>query len=154
MVVFFQENSDVKQEMSAVRQILYLLLLPILPALAVLSLHPQPPAWNPMALGEGEVDLSIVRDWTDSILWVDARDVTAYEQGHIPGAIHLYEGNFDEQIHVLLDAWHPDMRVVVYCDSRECGASSSLANRLREEFQMDRVYVLKGGWSTWKEAKP
>lgn len=140
--------------MAMIRQVLCLLLLPLLPAWLVLAFHPQRPAWDPMMLDEGEVNMAIVRSWTEPVLWVDAREATAYENEHVPGAVHLYEGNFDEQIPVFLDVWHPDNRVVVYCDSRECGASSALARRLREEFQIDSVYVLKGGWVAWKEAQP
>lgn len=126
------------------------LLLPI--PLAVLNawLNPHAPPWNPMHLSEGEIALEQLLDWEDGYLLVDARPAEAYEAAHMPGAINLYAGEFDTRILNLLDVWSPELKVVVYCDSRQCGASEEMAARLRDDFQMDRVYVLKGGWESYR----
>lgn len=127
-----------------------LLLLPIPFAVLNAWLNPNTPPWNPMQLAEGEVALEHLLDWEDDFILVDARAPEAYESGHIPGAIHLFAGEFDDQILNLLDVWSPDRSVIIYCDSRQCGASEEMATRLREDFQMERVYVLKGGWESYR----
>lgn len=135
------------------REVLLLLLLPVIPAVLSVWWHPQGPSWNTVVLKEGEVDLAAVAKW-DRVLWVDARSPAVFAEGHIPGAINLYFGNFEEQAERFLDVWDPDIPVVVYCSSLQCGASTELANKLRQEWGMENVYVLKGGWEAWREANP
>lgn len=126
-----------------------LLLLAVMPAGLNAWLNPLRPAWNPMQLDEGEVSFAQLSEWTDDYVLVDARSPEAYEEGHIPEAINLYAGAFDDQVIGLLEVWNPEHAVVVYCDSRQCDASEELAKRLRDDFQMDQIYVLKGGWQGW-----
>lgn len=129
-----------------------LLLLALIPAVINAWLNPNTPSWNPMQLAEGELALEQLVDWPYDYLLVDARSPEDFDTAHMPGAINLYAGEFDSQILNLLDVWMPDHSVIVYCDSRQCGASEEIANRLREDFQMEKVFVLKGGWESWMEA--
>jgi rhodanese-related sulfurtransferase len=128
---------------SYIKIVCILCCLPVLPAAVVVLLHPEVPSWNPRVLAEGEVDMQIVRSWEEPVLWVDARAPDKYGSGHIQGAVNLYAGEFDQQIGSFLDLWSPGYRVVVYCDSSACGASKEIAKRLRDEFQIEDVYVLK-----------
>lgn len=107
-----------------------------------------------MQLAEGEIALEHLLEWEDDYILVDAREPEAYMSAHISSAINLNAGEFDIQVLNLLDAWSPDRSVIVYCDSRQCDASEEIANRLREDYQMERVYVLKGGWESWTKAAP
>lgn len=134
------------------RRLLVLLLLPVPFAVMNAWLNPNTPPWNPMHLVEGEIELEQLLDWEDPYILVDARTPEAYHSAHIPGAINLYAGEFDTQILKLLELWSPDHSLVIYCDSRQCDASAEMAVRLREDFQMDRVYVLKGGWDSYRES--
>lgn len=127
-----------------------LLLLAVVPAALNAWLNPSRPAWNLTQLKEGEVNLAQLSLWADAYVLVDARSPEVYEAGHIPEAINVYAGTFDDQILGLLDVWNPEHAVVVYCDSRQCGASEELAKRLRDDFQMEQVYVLKGGWQSYQ----
>lgn len=115
-------------------------------------LNPATPPWDPETLGAGEVNLATVDSWGSGVLWVDARSEGEFEDGHIPGAVLLNEDQFDELLLGLLEEWDGAMPLVVYCDCRQCGASGAVAGRLREDFAMEEVYVLKGGWREWKEA--
>ena len=132
--------------------ILTVLLIPLPLAVINAFLNPNIPPWNPMVLGEKEVDLEQLLAWEGSYILVDARTPESYQDGHLPEAINLHMGEFDNQVLDLLDRWSPDEAIVVYCDSRQCNASEEIANRLREDFQMDPVFVLKGGWESWAEA--
>ena len=129
-----------------------LLLFPIFIGGLNAWLNPSTPPWNPMQLAEGEIELKQLLDWEDNYMLVDARVPESYESAHMPEAINLYAGEFDAQILNLLDIWSPERSVIVYCDSRQCGASEEIAQRLRQDFQMDKVFVLKGGWESWMEA--
>lgn len=129
----------------------------ILVLLAVLAggvngfLNPKVPAWNPNELGDGEVSLVIVRSWEGPVLWIDARSEEAFAEEHIPGAVLLNLDEFDALLPGFFDVWEGNEKLIVYCDSRQCGASEAVALRLREDLAMEEVFVLKGGWSEWKE---
>ena len=129
-----------------------LLLLPALIGGLNAFLNPNAPPWNPMQLAEGEIELMYLLDWEGDYILVDARTSENYGVDHMPEAINLNAGEFDAQILNLLDIWSPDYSIIVYCDSRQCGASEEIANRLREDFQMEKVFVLKGGWESWLSA--
>lgn len=128
---------------------LILLLLPIVPAVLNAWFNPSSPPWTETTLAEGEVNLAIVAAWSEEPLWLDARSPEAYDTDHIPEAINLSLDAFDDQIVGFLDVWQPDQRIVIYCDSRQCGASKEVAQRLRDEMGIDNIFVLKGGWQEW-----
>lgn len=136
----------------ALKQAGLLVLLALIPAWGAALFHPQRLGWNPEAPRQGEVVLAEVVAWKERPLWIDARARSAYEQDHIPGAILLNEDEWDSLAKDVFDAWTPGQPVVVYCDSRQCQSSHEVADRLRES-GLSPVYVLQGGWETWKNAQ-
>lgn len=138
------------------RDILLLLALPLLFAAGTAFLHPNAPAWSEEALGEGEVNLAMIEAWDGEVLWVDARPREAFEAGRVPGALLLNEDEWHDRLLDFFDRWIElsEPRVVVYCSSRGCRASHQVAERLREETGADNIFVLQGGWETWREAAP
>jgi rhodanese-related sulfurtransferase len=138
------------RERSFISMLCLLILFPIPFAVVNAWLNPSAPPWNSMHLAEGEIALEHLLDWEDDYILVDARAPEAYEVAHMPEAINVYGSEFDTQILHLLDIWSPGRSIIVYCDSRQCGTSEALATRLREDFQMDRVYVFKGGWESYQ----
>lgn len=134
--------------------VLVLLFLPIPIAILNAWFNSNTPAWSPMQLAEGEISLEYLLEWEGDYILVDARSPEAYEAAHIPDAVNLYAGEFEDQILGFLDVWSPESKVVVYCDSRQCDASAEIAARLKEDFQMEHVFVLKGGWESWTKAAP
>ena len=99
---------------------------------------------------EWGIELAASQDWP-SILWVDARILTAYEGQHYPGAVHLSEDDWDAGLGELLIQWDPDSRVVVYCDGQHCANSRKIAERLRSELGATDIYWLIGGWEVLQE---
>ena len=87
-------------------------------------------------------------------LWVDAREPAAYAASHIPGALSVSETNWEQSLPVFLEAWNPGTPVVVYCGGSSCGASRTVAKRLRRELRIGRVYILDGGWNVWRAQHP
>lgn len=99
------------------------------------------------------VSLTEVESWKTPILWIDARSREKYDAGHWPGAIHLNADEWDALVGDFLAAWSPSVNVVVYCDSRACGASEEVAARIRKDFGHEAVFVLEGGWESLKEER-
>jgi len=131
----------------ALRQLVVVLGLALLPALVSGAIQLQ---WNAVTpVSRDEVTLATVHHWGDHVLWVDARSRAKYEKAHIPDAVLLNEDEWNSLVHTFLDAWDPDVPVVVYCDGGSCDASHAIAERLRTEFKIEKVFVLKGGWEAW-----
>lgn len=137
----------------ALKQAGVLLLAALIPVLLTAAFHPRRPAWSRDQAMVTEVTLDTLGQWRGAVLLVDARGAAAYERQHIPGALSLSGGKWDDLLEALAKEWRPGMRVVVYCDNRNCGASQSVARRLRRELAVADIYVLKGGWDAWLEAQ-
>jgi rhodanese-related sulfurtransferase len=113
-------------------------------------------AWfRPPPSNDGVRDLTLAQIRStfanQKILWVDARPSSAFTAEHIPTALWLAEEAWDEGLAGFVEAWSPGQPVVVYCGSASCGASRSVARRLKRELNITEVFYLKGGWQTWKE---
>ncbi len=130
------------------RQLALVLALALLPALVSGAWQLQWTKEEPLA--PGEVRAATVRMWGDAVQWVDARSRAKYERAHLPDALLLNEDEWDKLVGPFLDAWDADKTLVVYCDGGSCEASQAVAERLRNELKIGGVYVLKGGWATWR----
>lgn len=132
----------------ALRQLLAILLLALLPAVGTGLWHPRRPSWQ-----SDEVTLDAARSWGQSVLWVDARADADFARGHIPGALPLNEDRWDDLLPDLLDHWDPGRKIVVYCSSLSCQTSRDVARRLRDEVNLPNVFVLQGGWESWQNSQ-
>src|SRR6185436_425408 len=81
----------------------------------------------------------------DGSVFVDVRERNEWDEGHIPGAIHVPRGNLESRI----EAAVPDRgaRVVVYCAT---GARSAFATKTLGELGYEDVQSLAGGYTDWK----
>jgi len=84
-----------------------------------------------------------------NVLFVDARSQDNYEDGHIPGAVSLPVGQFDEQIESFLNQHSPETRIVTYCSGRTCEDSHNLA-RLLADVGFTHVSVFIDGFPGWE----
>lgn len=78
-----------------------------------------------------------------SCVFVDIRDPGSYGQAHIPGAIHLSDGNVQE----FLQNTAKDQNVVVYCYH---GNSSMGATAFLIENGFTNVASMSGGFEAWR----
>jgi rhodanese-related sulfurtransferase len=117
--------------------------------LAIPPIHsePSPP------LREHEVELRTALEWGESVIWVDVREREQFDKEHIPGAIPMGSGDWEEGLAALLEAWQPESKTVVYCDAKDCELSKNIADRLRTEAGLENIYYLRGGWPAWKHVK-
>ena len=95
-----------------------------------------------------EVDAAQARDLVESgdpPLLVDVREDDEWNEGHIPGAVHVQRGFLESRI----EAAAPDhsQPIVVYCAG---GARSAFAAKTLEELGYENVVSLAGGYTDWK----
>jgi sulfur-carrier protein adenylyltransferase/sulfurtransferase len=81
----------------------------------------------------------------DSAALVDVREQDEWDEGQIPGAIHIPRGNLESRIESAV----PDksQRVIVYCAA---GSRSAFAAKSLEELGYTNVASLTGGYTDWK----
>jgi thiosulfate sulfurtransferase len=77
-------------------------------------------------------------------LFVDIRDPGSYQQAHIPGALHLHDGNVQE----FLQNTAKDQPVIVYCYH---GNSSMGATGYFLENGFTNVASMMGGFEAWRQ---
>jgi molybdopterin/thiamine biosynthesis adenylyltransferase/rhodanese-related sulfurtransferase len=82
----------------------------------------------------------------DGALILDVREPDEYEEGTIPGAIHIPRGHLEAQVEGrLLDK---DAPVVVYCAG---GVRSAFAARTLNELGYENAFSMAGGYGRWKD---
>src|SRR5213080_372590 len=76
---------------------------------------------------------------------VDVREQEEWDEGHIPGAVHIPRGYLESRIErAAPDSEHP---IVVYCSA---GNRSAFAARTLQELGYEEVSSLAGGFTDWK----
>jgi molybdopterin/thiamine biosynthesis adenylyltransferase/rhodanese-related sulfurtransferase len=81
----------------------------------------------------------------DGAVFLDVRERDEWDEGHIPGAIHVPRGNLESRIENAVP--ERGSRIVVYCAS---GARSAFATKTLEELGYVDVVNLSGGYVEWK----
>jgi len=81
----------------------------------------------------------------DGTVFLDVRERNEWDEGHIPGAIHVPRGSLESRIENAVP--DHDGRIVVYCAS---GARSAFATKTLEELGYSDVVNLEGGYTEWK----
>jgi molybdopterin/thiamine biosynthesis adenylyltransferase/rhodanese-related sulfurtransferase len=93
-----------------------------------------------------EVHGQDVEDRLGDVVLLDVREPDEYEQGALPGAVHLPRGNLEFQVEGRL----PDKSapVVVYCAA---GVRSVFAAKTLSDLGYHDVVSLAGGFNRWKD---
>src|SRR5216683_906668 len=94
-----------------------------------------------------EIDATHARDRIESgePVVVDVREQDEWDEGHIPGAVHIPRGHLESRIERLApDTGRP---VIVYCS---VGNRSAFAAKTLAELGYDDVVSLAGGFTDWK----
>jgi molybdopterin/thiamine biosynthesis adenylyltransferase/rhodanese-related sulfurtransferase len=96
-----------------------------------------------------EVEAQTARELLDSAnppLLVDVRRRDEWDEGHIPGAVHIPRGSLESRI----EKAQPDRErpIVVYCSA---GERSAFAARTLGELGYEDVSSLAGGFTDWKQ---
>ncbi len=80
----------------------------------------------------------------DTPLVVDVREQSEWDEGHVPGAVHVPRGFLESRI---AGVARPDQRIVVTCAA---GARSLLAAQTLRQMGYTDVSSLAGGFADWK----
>ena len=94
-----------------------------------------------------EIDAADARTRLDDgeTVFVDVRERAEWDEGHIPGAVHIPRGSLESRIEGLLpDRARP---LVVLCAG---GSRSAFAAKTLGELGYARVESLRGGFTDWK----
>jgi molybdopterin/thiamine biosynthesis adenylyltransferase/rhodanese-related sulfurtransferase len=101
-----------------------------------------------------EVDPSEVRalqsqngDAPEQLVIVDVREQSEWEQGHIPGAIHVPRSYLESRFEGFVP--ERDKRIVLYCASGQ--RSALAADTLEEQLGYENVASMSGGFTLWKD---
>jgi sulfur-carrier protein adenylyltransferase/sulfurtransferase len=96
-----------------------------------------------------EIDVTRAAELRESSspVFVDVRDRNEWDEGHIPGAVHVPRGNLESRIESAVP--DRDAEVVVYCAS---GSRSAFAAKTLEELGYESVSSLTGGFNEWKRS--
>jgi molybdopterin/thiamine biosynthesis adenylyltransferase/rhodanese-related sulfurtransferase len=93
-----------------------------------------------------EIDVARARD-LEGAVWIDVREADEYEEGYIPGAVHIPRGFLESRIeNVAPDRAQP---IVAYCQS---GNRSVFAAKTLEDLGYANVVSLAGGFVDWKRS--
>lgn len=131
-------------------QFVFVIAVSVILSTALAWVHPWDREETQIYEGENALEIQDIEGFSETPIWVDAREQSLYDIETIPGAIHLNHDNFEQNILQLLEAWQPGSRIVVFCDTLICDKSREIADRLEQEMGLSDVYVLKGGWESWK----
>lgn len=135
------------------RQILLLLAFAFVPAIGEALYFRNRVSWQSPVPSSEQVTVEKAKAWGGNALWVDARPDQDFAQDHFPNALPLNEDHFNTQLPDVLAAWSLQKKIVVYCSSKSCGASRAIARRLRDEADLENVFVLTGGWEALQAAE-
>jgi molybdopterin/thiamine biosynthesis adenylyltransferase/rhodanese-related sulfurtransferase len=81
----------------------------------------------------------------EETLFLDVREAAEWDEGHVPGAVHIPRGSLESRVEGLLpDRSRP---LVVYCAG---GNRSAFAAKSLEELGYEDVASLAGGFADWK----
>jgi molybdopterin/thiamine biosynthesis adenylyltransferase/rhodanese-related sulfurtransferase len=91
-----------------------------------------------------EIDAREARD-LGGAAWIDIREQDEWDEGHIPGAVHVPRGNLESRVEGVV----PDrsVPVVLYCAS---AARSAFAAESLLALGYERPMSLAGGYTDWK----
>jgi len=80
-------------------------------------------------------------------LFVDVRDPSSYRAAHIPGAVHLHDGN----VRQFVEDADKEREVIVYCYHGNSSLGAA-AHFLQNGFK--NVSSLSGGFEAWRRVNP
>ena len=85
-------------------------------------------------------------------LFIDARRSSAYEQGHVKGALNIpvWEHDADDRVAALpAKGVKPEAVIVTYCSGGACEDAARLSTKLAEAGYLN-VYLYKDGFPAWQ----
>jgi len=79
---------------------------------------------------------------------IDVRDEQEWDEGHIPGALHVYVGHLEESLSDV--ALPKDQQLVVHCI---VGHRSGIAASILHRHGFKNIYNMLGGMKAWRSLR-
>ncbi|MBA2475534.1 MAG: molybdopterin-synthase adenylyltransferase MoeB [Actinobacteria bacterium] len=92
-----------------------------------------------------EIDSAEAAARGDAPLFLDVREQDEWQEGHLPGALHIPRGFLESRVEAAVP--ERDRPIVVYCAA---GARSAFAAKTLVELGYSDVASLAGGYTEWK----
>ncbi len=92
-------------------------------------------------------DVRARREAAEQFHLIDVREDHEWDQGHVPGALHLGKGILERDIEQCVP--DPQAPIVLYCGG---GFRSALAAHNLQQMGYTNVVSMDGGFRGWKEA--
>ena len=93
------------------------------------------------------------RETNGSLVFVDARNAAAFEEGHIPGAYNIDNYNVDKHLPGVRPLLDFADTIVVYCGGGECEDSIFLASELEARgLRRETIRLFEAGMTAWSES--
>jgi molybdopterin/thiamine biosynthesis adenylyltransferase/rhodanese-related sulfurtransferase len=105
----------------------------------------QVPEWSPSQVRESLAEQKEAGPGDKDIVLVDVREKIEWNEGHIPGAIHVPRGYLELQIEEAVP--DKDKTVVLYCAG---GVRSLMAGATLQQMGYKNVISMAGGFGQWK----
>ncbi len=96
-------------------------------------------------------ELARMTDQDEDLVLINVLDADDFAKEHIPGSINVPQSREDFADAVAAKVGEKDRRIVVYCASESCDASSRAYEKLEAAGFTD-VADFAGGMKQWKEA--
>lgn len=152
-------NGDRRFDVVAIRDVRFLWVIWLIAAGVGLAWSRLAPVAADEATATGEAPWQFIsaRDLMEQMaqspspLIVDVRHSLFFEDGHIPGAIHLpirAWSSANGKPTGLPDPQEDMMPMVIYCQDASCDDSRTVAAQLAAA-GYERIFVLRGGWEAW-----
>jgi molybdopterin/thiamine biosynthesis adenylyltransferase/rhodanese-related sulfurtransferase len=90
-------------------------------------------------------DTNALLESGDVPVLLDVREQDEWQEGHLPGALHVPRGNLESRVEALLQ--DKDADIVVYCAG---GHRSAFAAKTLEELGYTSLRSMAGGFTDWK----
>jgi len=97
-----------------------------------------------VAFTTGPVELNHAIEGHENIVIVDVREAEDYAKAHVPGAINLPKGSWDNAEGLRKDATN-----IVYCYTQQCHLAANACVRFAT--QGYTVMEMDGGFEAWQE---
>src|SRR5438874_13488585 len=105
----------------------------------------QVPEWSPSQVHEALANQHEAGPEQQEIVLVDVREKHEWNEGHIPGAIHVPRGFLELQIEEAVS--DKSKTVVLYCAG---GVRSLIAGTTLQQMGYDKAISMSGGFGQWK----
>jgi len=102
---------------------------------------------NPLRISLKEAE-RLYKD--NAALFIDARPESAYQSGHIKGAVNLPWQKAEEQWFEVIQNTPLDKPIITYCDGKSCELSDFMAAFL-QDLGYTNAKALHDGWGRWQE---